>query len=536
MLRLRSSGKAPEAERAKEELARALKEVQTGEVRVPIALRDPGVGRTLEEYYVARGVRIRIAEVPKKGGSIRYACFADEPPLTTLDEIIYAKTIKAIFELMDPEKVLRGFDPYSFFRENLRYVASKMLKVNLNEEQESRLLYYLNREILRHSILEPYMLDRNVEDIKVFRSGFPSIVVHRGYSAYGWLMTNAMFEDPRHFDELIVRFARKGRRPINPAQPIADFTTEEGVRMAAAYGYEVTKHGPALSIRKFPEVPFSITRLVEQNMLSPLMAAYMWFILERKVMFFIAGPTGSGKTTLLNALLGLIDPAETVHTIEEVFELQLPTEFHIAFTTKRSSEASGAEIGIPELLKLNLRMRPDYLVIGEIRTARDLNVFLNVAGTGHSGLATIHASDPDYLLMRLRAMRIDPIAVEKLWGCAITLPALRQGTSLKRRVVVIADFQPVGASGVAPVEVTKWLPSEDSFEPTEPEQLFERSPRLKAYSEYARIGKEEIVSELVLKKSVIEELVAKRVTDYEQVAEAVASMRAARRAVEGWAQ
>jgi flagellar protein FlaI len=327
-----------------------------------------------------------------------------------------------------------------------------------------------------------------------------------------------------------------GRRPINPAQPIADFTTDEGVRMAAALSKEVTRYGSTLSIRKFPEAPFSITRLVEQNVLSPLMAAYMWFILERKALFFIAGPTGSGKTTLLNALLGLIDPLETVHTIEEVFEINPPTARYIGFTIKRSSEASGVEIGIPDILKLNLRMRPDYLIVGEIRTARDLNVFLDVAGTGHSGLATIHASNPDYLLMRLRAMGIDPAAAEKLWGCAVTLPALRQGTSLKRRVVVMSDFQPVGANEVQPVEVVKWLPSDDSFEPEEPEQLFEASPRLRAYSEYAKIGKDAIINELAHKKSIIESLVKERITDYEQVAKTIASIKAAERAVVGWSR
>jgi len=533
VLRFRSSGKGADGERSREELLRALKEVLSETVRIPIVLRDPGVGRTLEEYYVARDVKIRIAEVPREDGSVEYCCFADEPPLTTLDEIVYARTLRAIFELMDPERVLRGFDPYSFFGENLRKVASR-LKVGLSEDQEQRLLYYLTREVMRHSILEPFMLDRNIEDIKVVRPGYPVLVMHRAYSAYGWLLTNAIFTDARHLDELIVRFARMGRRPINPAQPIADFTTEEGVRMAAALSREVTRYGSALSIRKFPETPFSITRLVSQNVLSPLMAAYMWFILERKALFFIAGPTGSGKTTLMNALLGLIDPMETVHTIEEVFEIQPPTARYIGFTIKRSSEASGVEIGIPDILKLNLRMRPDYLIVGEIRTARDLNVFLDVAGTGHSGLATIHASNPDYLLMRLKAMGIDPAAAERLWGCAVTLPALRQGSSLKRRVVVLADFVPTGGQGVVPEEVIKWIPASDSFEPETPDELFERSPRLRAYSEYVRVDKSEIINEIETKKQVIESLVREKVMDYEQVAKTIASMKAAERALERW--
>jgi Flp pilus assembly CpaF family ATPase len=264
------------------------------------------------------------------------------------------------------------------------------------------------------------------------------------------------------------------------------------------------------------------------------MAAYMWFIMEKKALFFIAGPTGSGKTTLLNALLGLINPLETVHTIEEVFEISPPTPRYIGFTIKRGSEASGVEIGIPDILKLNLRMRPDYLIVGEIRTARDLNVFLDVAGTGHSGLATIHASNPDYLLMRLRAMGIDPAAAEKLWGCAVTLPALRQGSSLKRRVVTVADFTPTGAQEVAPSEVAKWLPESDGFEPASAEELFERSPRLKSYAAYMKISRDTVVAEVETKLQILESLVRENITGYEEVAKTIAGIVAAERAVERW--
>jgi len=117
------------------ELARTVREVVLGLVRTPIVLRDPGVGRTLDEYYVARGVRIRIAEVPRQDGSMEYCSFADEPGLTVLDEVLYAKTLRSIFELMDPEKVLRGFDPGTFFREALRSTAKK-IGAQLDEERE----------------------------------------------------------------------------------------------------------------------------------------------------------------------------------------------------------------------------------------------------------------------------------------------------------------------------------------------------------------------------------------------------------------
>jgi type IV secretory pathway ATPase VirB11/archaellum biosynthesis ATPase len=194
----------------------------------------------------------------------------------------------------------------------------------------------------------------------------------------------------------------------------------------------------------------------------------------------------------------------TVHTIERVFEINPTTARYVGFTTKKSSEVSGVEIGMPDILRLNLRMRPDCLIVDEIRTAEDLKVFLDVAGTGHSGLTTINASDLDRLLMRLKAMGIDPAAAEKLWGCAI-IKVSTQGTNLRRRVVVVADFTPINGE-IEAEEVINWEPSGDVFEPADPVELFMRSPRLKTYCEETGVSRDEIVHELSTKMSLIEKL------------------------------
>jgi type IV secretory pathway ATPase VirB11/archaellum biosynthesis ATPase len=106
-----------------------------------------------------------------------------------------------------------GEDLYLLFRENLKRAASR-LNVNLTEEQEGRLLYYMIREA-RHSILEPFMLDPNIEDIKVVRPGFPVLVIHKDCDFLGWLKSNAVFTDARHIEELVARLVEK--RPINPS-------------------------------------------------------------------------------------------------------------------------------------------------------------------------------------------------------------------------------------------------------------------------------------------------------------------------------
>jgi hypothetical protein len=184
---------------------------------MPTVLKDPGVGRTLEEYYVEAGkgvkIGIRIAEVKKEDGSKEYCCFADEPPLTALEEQIYAEALREIGPLENVLGIRGCEDLYLSLREDLKRMASR-LNVNLTEEQEGRLLYYLVREA-RHGIIEPFMLDENVEYIKVVRPAFPVLIVHRNYSAYGWLLTNAIFTDPKHLEELVARLVEK--RPTNPS-------------------------------------------------------------------------------------------------------------------------------------------------------------------------------------------------------------------------------------------------------------------------------------------------------------------------------
>jgi hypothetical protein len=190
--------------------------MKEGNIMMPIVLRDPGVGKTLDEYYVEAGkgvkIRIRIAEVVREDGSKEYCCFADEPPLTTLDETIYTMTLG---EIGPPENLFwahKREDLYLLFKENLRKVASK-LKVEIAEDQESRLLYYMTREV-RHSILEPFILDENIKDIKVISPGLNALVIHKDYDFLGWLKTNAVFTDARHTKELMARLVEKG--PTNP--------------------------------------------------------------------------------------------------------------------------------------------------------------------------------------------------------------------------------------------------------------------------------------------------------------------------------
>jgi hypothetical protein len=188
--------------------------MKEGSIMMPIVLRDPGVGRTLDEYYVEAGmgvkIKIRLAEVLREDGSKEYCSFADEPPLTALEEQIYAEALREIGPLENVLGIRGRENLYLSFREGLKKAASR-LHVNLTEEQEGRLLYYLTREV-RHSVIEPFMLDENVKGVKVV--GLNVLVIHKGYDFLGWLKTNAVFTDARHIKKLVARLV--GKRPTNP--------------------------------------------------------------------------------------------------------------------------------------------------------------------------------------------------------------------------------------------------------------------------------------------------------------------------------
>jgi flagellar protein FlaI len=362
--------------------------------------------------------------------------------------------------------------------------------------------------------IDVLILDDNIEDVKCVGVNQPVIIAHRRYGGLGWLTTNIKFENEDILADFVRRIAYKGGRGISTAVPYVDAQLPPptpqhscGMRFAATIGREITREGSSFVIRKFPRIPLGLSDLVARKALSPLMAAYLWYVAEQKRIFFAAGPTGSGKTTLLNAILGVLDPRLSYITIEDVFELQLPTWRWTAMTTRRSFTIieSRYEIKIEDLIAMAMRMRPDYLIVGEVRTPEQLVGLLFSSTTGHGAMTSIHAQDPDALLVRLLTMKIERSALDLLWGCAITQPVkLPGGLGIERRVVKVAEFVP-GEEGVMVAEVFKWSPETDTFTPSTLEELWNASQRLQMLSTTLGLSKETILSDIGRRARFIEE-------------------------------
>ena len=211
------------------------------------------------------------------------------------------------------------------------------------------------------------------------------------------------FDSVGQLEDLIQQIVSRVNRTVNLASPIADARLEDGSRVHVVLA-PVALNGPILTIRKFPE-PITMERLIELKSISREAAAFLQKAVERGLNIFISGGTGSGKTTILNAMSGYIPQEERVITIEDSAELQIRHVKNLVSLETRVENRDGSqEISMRDLIRASLRMRPDRIIVGEVRGGEALEM-LQAMNTGHDGsLSTGHANSAKDMLSRLETM------------------------------------------------------------------------------------------------------------------------------------
>ena len=211
------------------------------------------------------------------------------------------------------------------------------------------------------------------------------------------------FDSVGQLEDLIQQIASRVNRMVNMASPIADARLEDGSRVHVVLA-PVALNGPILTIRKFPE-PITMERLIELKSISREAAAFLQKAVERGLNIFISGGTGSGKTTILNAMSGYIPQEDRVITIEDSAELQIRHVTNLVSLETRVENRDGSqEISMRDLIRASLRMRPDRIIVGEVRGGEALEM-LQAMNTGHDGsLSTGHANSAKDMLSRLETM------------------------------------------------------------------------------------------------------------------------------------
>jgi pilus assembly protein CpaF len=270
--------------------------------------------------------------------------------------------------------------------------------VPLNQRERTQLTQDILHEVLGLGPLEPLLADQTVNDILV--NGYKQVFVER----YGRLeLTSVRFKDNGHLKKIIERIVSRIGRRIDESSPMVDARLPDGSRVNAIIP-PLAIDGPSLSIRKFSKDPLQLYHLVEKQSLTPEIGELMKAIVQARLNVLISGGTGSGKTTLLNVLSGFIPNNERIVTIEDAAELQLRQDHVVRLETRPANIEGKGEIAQRELVKNALRMRPDRIILGEVRGAESLDM-LQAMNTGHDGsLTTVHANSCRDALTRIETL------------------------------------------------------------------------------------------------------------------------------------
>ncbi len=329
----------------------------------------------------------------------------------------------------------------SYVKDELRAIIDED-EIPLTAPERHRLVQEIIDDVLGLGPLQKFLNDAAVTEIMV--NGPDKVYVERG----GRLsLTNARFSSEEHLRRIIERIVTKVGRRIDESSPMVDARLSDGSRVNAIIA-PLAVSGSSLTIRKFGQVPLTVDNLISFGTLSPEMAELLHACVHGRLNIIVSGGTGTGKTTLLNVLSSFLPADERIVTIEDAVELQLQQEHVVRLESRPRNIEGKGEISIRDLVRNSLRMRPDRIVIGEVRGGESLDM-LQAMNTGHDGsISTVHANSPRDAIARLETlvlmagMDLPLRAIREQIASAVNLivhiSRLRDGT---RRVTHVTEVQ-----------------------------------------------------------------------------------------------
>ena len=302
------------------------------------------------------------------------------------------------------------------FKHELALLVQRIIeeeRIVLNQQERHHLVLDIQHEMLGFGPLEPLLNDPSVSDILV--NTYNKVYVERR----GRLeLTDVAFHDNAHLMKIIEKIVSRVGRRVDESSPMVDARLPDGSRVNAIIP-PLAVDGPLVSIRRFGATPLTVQNLLDYKSVTPPMLKVLESLGIAKVNILISGGTGSGKTTMLNLISGFIPGNERIVTIEDAAELQLRQPHVVRLETRPPNIEGKGEVTQRALVRNSLRMRPDRIILGEVRGAEALDM-LQAMNTGHEGsLATIHANTPRDALSRLENM-------VGMAGVSLTPRAIRQ--------------------------------------------------------------------------------------------------------------
>jgi flagellar protein FlaI len=442
--------------------------------------------------------------------------FIEEIPLTEAQHDTYLRIVRILSKEFESPKS-EHIDPRDYVFEQAEIIAEKYHRSlgKFTIEEWDEIFYYVVRDLIGYGPLQAIIEDPEIEDISCNGVDMPIYVWHRMYES---IPTNIMFNSHQALNDFIVKLAHRSGKHISSAQPVLDAMLPEKHRLAATFMKEISMKGSTFCIRKFRAEPYSIVDLIKIGTINERIAAYFWLILEHKKSFMIVGGTGAGKTSMLNALLSLMSQNDKIVTVEEVPELSPPvanwTQLHSRESFNFGDGPSGS-ISLFDLIKVSLRYRPDYVIVGEVR-GEEAYVLFQALATGHGGLCTMHADSIDRVVKRLTSPPMNvsevyiPLMNIALYIQRTELPNSRGDMSFGRRVRTVSEI----AEFDNYIEVARWDPRKDVFN-----TWFKDSFILQQISTQSGLSMAELLDEIDRRERYIHDIVESGVKKQREVAE-----------------
>jgi flagellar protein FlaI len=464
-----------------------------------IPFEAPREGRVLANYLVnyelpaKSGVRYRSSfavYIFETAG--RWSYLVKEPYIDQRLRAAVGGAVESLTTWLAPSPIV-DLDPIGYLVAELE--RSGLLGTATKEDMEGA-THYLIRDILGYWLLDPLLRDPMIEDVSCEGASTPVKVWHRRFNSSGWLETNIQFGDQERLDAVVSRLVHRSGRSISTFSPIVDSVLPEGFRLAATWGREVTSQGSSFTIRKQRAEPFTIPELVRAKTIDPSTAAYLWLMLDLKGFVVVSGVTASGKTTLLNSLAGLLNPSWKIVSIEDTREINLR---HTGWKPLHTRVVQGGlSISLFDLVKLSLRERPDFVILGEAR-GQEVQALFQSAAAGSGCITTFHSPNLESMTARLTQppLSVSPSLIDLIDAIVFMVRSPDGSSRAVSQVVEMAEKP-----------LTLFRQDGESWEGS-PEQSQRLSMRAAGYGYSAR----KLASELQRRKEFIEGTVGRGLAD-----------------------
>ena len=443
-----------------------------------------------------------------------------ELTMTDEDKEVYERVMDKLIEVAQLEPVpakvekigpilLKLLDKVVTFKKPLSKVMERFnSKVYITQKQYEIIKYYLIRNRVGYGKLEALLIDPYLEDVHCTGVG----AVQTVHKIFDMVHTNIVFKDHLELDKYIVNTTERVERPASDSHAIIDAMMPDGSRGNFIYGKDVSLEGSSFTLRKFFDVPISITQLIQWGTISSELAAYLWIAMENGMNLFVCGETASGKTTTLNAISAFIKPDDKVYTVENTPEVKMPHACWQHLLTREAGRSS--DVKYLDLLIAALRSRPNYIIVGEIR-GEEGNIAFQAMQTGHPVMSTFHAGNVTTMIQRVTGNPINvPITFVDNLNLVLIQQAVAQGGHFVRRVLSLTEieryYEP--AKKVVTRRVFEWYPSRDmhAFKGLFNSYILEQ--KIAVMLGYS--NPREIYNELDRRKVILDKMVEKKIFEY----------------------